>query len=55
MLTSSERELCLVPGETRIQIISMSIYIERGLAHDKTPIGKHERPAFTKLYPIMMI
>ncbi|KAJ5976642.1 hypothetical protein N7481_010349 [Penicillium waksmanii] len=32
-------------------ILSISIYVEKGLAHDKTPIGKHERACFYQGVP----
>jgi hypothetical protein len=34
-----------------IQILSISIYVEKGLIYNKTPIGKHERACFYQGIP----
>lgn len=51
MSPASKWKPYLVLTEIRIQILSISIYVENGLAHDKTPIGKHERACFYQGVP----
>lgn len=41
----------LILTETWFQILNISIYVENGLAHNKIPLGKHERVYFYQGVP----